>query len=90
MQVGPLRPVAWFKFHTRAEARSWKPEPVTVWEGQDPDLAHSSNAGSQPSASTAPENTPDEAGPSGTYLQRTHILLMGAISSLLLPNEIIG
>ncbi|BDA41116.1 hypothetical protein COCOBI_01-7710 [Coccomyxa sp. Obi] len=60
--IGPLRPLVWFKFHTRAEASKWRAEPVTVWEGQDPDLATPFNAAT-PTASTS--NTADQAGPSG-------------------------
>ncbi|CAL8466601.1 g6137 [Coccomyxa elongata] len=59
--IGPLRPLVWFKFHTRTEASKWRADPVTVWEGQDPDLATPSNVATQ---STSTSNAPDQAGPS--------------------------
>ena len=40
--MGPLRPVVWFRFHTRAEARRLagapRFRPRLVWQGADPDL----------------------------------------------------
>lgn len=60
-QVGPLRPVAWFKFHTRQEAKGWAAEPVTVWEGKDPELENPIFA----TSSIAPGSS-NFAGPIGT------------------------
>ncbi len=64
-QVGPLRPVVWFRFHNRAEARRWaglpRFRPKLVWQGSDPDL-HPRHPGPSPSSAGAADTTRSHSG----------------------------